>query len=831
MNKQKINPILLKIIAWCGLLLLGVAVGGLGMNQYIRHQYRVMNKAEDTNTGLLTDKIAVVNLDEGTVVQDEEVNYADRLLINLKDNFLLTGLEDARRGYATGIYAGYVIIPANFSGSVVSLNDTPVRAEISYAINNELQKDVKEQVIYDVLDMVNNLDDNVSYMYMHSVLDDLHTAQDEADKIMSNDIKEKEAIDAVQAYDLVALVPVVELTEIENTIEPVDISDYMTKNAEFAGEVGLKYTEYLMESEEEHQKINEEAIGLMDEMSNMSGLISDISLVQNGDEGLVYQSGEEELDSIFEEYNAAVTEAVEEQEENIIKIYQDINLYLDEYDRALEAHQSQNSTLYHSTLDELEVLFDNYKQKGYTIVSEKEIQSMKAQIQAQNITIANQQNLIEELEEREQEGNLDRVEKAESNKKGMPKTDENSIEETETKKEESDKSKSEEVEADESHSDEIESDKTESGESDSEKAELQEGKLDESSISEETHMALYIDDGANTPESGSGGGREDDEGDKLTELQEDIVKILEGNNYYVFGGTLLDEEGIPMQDEDGEYIPLTSILEPYEKELYLDTGEPDIRVREEILEEQMVEFEPMDMQKVMTCINENIVTPIQENVEDVTTAILDQYAVEQDQLMAYNDAIMEYNPLDYINQDEMQLLTDEMMDNGSALSEAVLETDIQQMEYVTGVYAATREDLFALQENIAATKEESDKAVEEGLQDLKDTKNANSIMNQEILDDFSNTLPYTRLGSLEYVQAYEFMVNPVGSIDVEQGENRQKTQQDSVRSANDNINVVERREADFQNISILICVMICVIIVAATIKHHFHKKEESYELE
>ena len=756
MDKKKITPILIRAVICCGLVLLGMAIGGWGINRYIRHQYRVIKKIADADTGLLTDKIAVVNLDEGIIVQDEHINYAEQLLINPKDNFLLTGLEDARQGYATGIYAGYVIIPANFSNSVVSLNDTPVRAEISYVINSELQEDVKEQVIYDVLEMVNNLNDSVSYMYMHSVLGDLHAAQDEADKIMNNDLKEKEAIDAVQAYDLVALVPVTELTEIENTIEPVDISEYMSKNAEFAGEIGLKYTEYLMESEAEHQRINEEAIGLMDEMHNTSSIISGISLIENGEKGTVYQSGEEELNNMFEEYSTAFGTSVAEQEENIIKMYQDINCYLDEYDRALDAHQSQNYVLYHNTLDELEVLFNRYKENGYTIVSEEEIQSMKSQIQDQNTLISNQRHLIERLEEREQADNPEQEDEAELN----------------------------------------------------------------------TDIIQNIDVG-DLQEYKSYG----DEKNELTTLQQSIVEILEGNNYYIFGGTLLDQEGKPMQDEDGKYIPLTSILEPYRKKMYLDNGEPDIGVREEILKEQMAVFEQIDTEKVMSCIDENVLAPIQQNVDSIVTSVLDQYEIEQEQLMAYNEAIMEYNPLEYIDRDEIQLLTKDMMDNGMALSEAVLETDLQQMEYVTNVYTATRQDLFALQESITAAKEDSDKAVEEGLQELKDTKNANSILNQQILDDFTNILPYTRLGSLEYVQAYEFMVNPIGSIDMVQGESRQRTQSDSVRSANDNLNVVERFEADIQNIIVFICMMICVIIVVTTIKYHFHKKEESYELE
>lgn len=129
------------------------------------------------------------------------------------------GIVAMRQGYATGIYAGYLIIPATFSESIVSLNNIPVRSEISYAINSNLREDVKEEAIYDVLALMDEINSGVSYMYLHSVLDDFHTAQDAANTVMNNDIEERDAIDAIQANDLVALVPVAEFTEIENTLE------------------------------------------------------------------------------------------------------------------------------------------------------------------------------------------------------------------------------------------------------------------------------------------------------------------------------------------------------------------------------------------------------------------------------------------------------------------------------------------------------------------------------------------------------------------------------------------------------------------------------------
>lgn len=307
-------------------------------------------------------------------------------------------------------------------------------------------------------------------------------------------------------------------------------------------------------------------------------------------------------------------------------------------------------------------------------------------------------------------------------------------------------------------------------------------------------------------------------------MQKSVLETL-NDNYYFFSGYLLDKDGEVVKDENDESVRLTSLIEKYRQNLN------DPLVEDEILEKEVGEIEKLESGEILSCIDEKILEPLQENVDEFVAEVMAQYEVEQEQLMSYNEAIMEYDPLKYIDHDEIRILTDRMTDNGSELSEAILETDLQQMEYVADVYEATREDLLTLQDNIVQAKEDSDKAVEEGLQELKDTKNANSEQNQKILYHFSRLLPYTRLGSLEYVQAYEFMVNPISAVNVGTGEKGETTRQDSVRAESDSVHVETRKQEDFQYISMLVCLMICVIIVSTTIKYHFHKKQESYELE
>ena len=722
--------------------LLGVGAGILGMKEYTRHTANQSNadkKAEE----LITDKIAIVNLDNGVMVKGEIINYAGKLLVNLDDNFLFTGLEDARTGYASGLYAGYLIIPATFSESIVSLNDTPIRAEIAYAINNELREDVKENTIYDVLNLVSELNNNISYMYLHSLMEEFHDAQDEADVVMKNDLEEKEAINAIQSEDLVALVPVTKITEIENNIEPVDISEYISKNAELTSEVGIKYTEYIMESETEHQAINEEATALMTEMGNMDTIIGGIDLSHDAEGNSIYQKGADELQTLFEEHNAKLENKEEDLLNNVLTIYTDIQTYLKEYQRAKEAYQLENEQKYLNTLTDLQKLFDEY-QDNYIVVSEEAMAQLETEIIVQNeqIEVVNEQ--IQELQ-------------------GMANGNE----------------------AEEPEEDAI--------------------------VNIMTLEELSEIPSVNMPET---------EDIELSELQKEMQQVL-ADNYYIFEGYLLDENGEVKKDQEENSILLTSLLDKYTLDLSRE------ELKNEVFNSQIGEIERMDIASATTIVDEKVLLPIQERVDSITTAILDQYAVEKEQLSAFSNSVMEYNPLEYIDHEEIQRLTGAMFDNGTELSEAIMETDIQQMEYVADVYEATRTDLANMQDSIAEAKEASDQAVADGLAELKEVKNANSEKNQEIMYDFSEKLPYTRLGSLEYRQAYEFMANPLTYRELDDNKEKINTESDdSVKIESDSIRVSENRQKDYEIIGMIICAMICVIIVGTTIKYHFHKKEE-----
>ena len=106
-----------------------------------------LSKAETYET---VNTIAVVNLDEGTTVNDETVNYSEDFIKFPDTNFISTGLEEAKYGLENGQYGAYIIIPADFSKSIESINSVPQKSVLEYAINNKLRSDINIDVVQDI---------------------------------------------------------------------------------------------------------------------------------------------------------------------------------------------------------------------------------------------------------------------------------------------------------------------------------------------------------------------------------------------------------------------------------------------------------------------------------------------------------------------------------------------------------------------------------------------------------------------------------------------------------------------------------------------------------
>ena len=161
-----------------------------------------------------TDEIVVVNLDEGIQNGDTRVNYGNELLAKI--NVVAVGLEEARSGVINGVYAGYVIIPENFSNSVDSINLTnPEAAILKYEFSENLNKAAQKASTEKIQGIEDTLNYEIGYMYLTSILKEVHDGQAQATTVMQNDQAALDAVNAIQSLELITMVKISELNSIE----------------------------------------------------------------------------------------------------------------------------------------------------------------------------------------------------------------------------------------------------------------------------------------------------------------------------------------------------------------------------------------------------------------------------------------------------------------------------------------------------------------------------------------------------------------------------------------------------------------------------------------
>lgn len=180
------------------------------------------NKEDNKST---TTMIAVVNTDQGITVAGENVNYASDLIIFPDVNFTVTGLTDALQEIAENRYAAYILIPSTFSKSVISVNREPQKVQVTYEINPNLREDAKMKVVGDIHNFLLALNTNISYIYVDSILHEVHAVQDGSAAVMENDTADMQAIIAVEQAELIEDVEYEPLKFPETEIEYMDLSD------------------------------------------------------------------------------------------------------------------------------------------------------------------------------------------------------------------------------------------------------------------------------------------------------------------------------------------------------------------------------------------------------------------------------------------------------------------------------------------------------------------------------------------------------------------------------------------------------------------------------
>lgn len=262
-----------------------------------------------------TENIAVVNLDEGVVKYDEPTEkfyYSNELLRYNSVEFDVVSLESARNGILEGRYAAYIILPADFSEKVESVNYDPEKANLAYAINPYLNSRAKERTIKN-LEMFNgDINYDISYIYVSAILKEFHDVQDSSKVVLSNDVSDEEQLQAVNSEELIKILTYPELRQVEKEIEELNFQELFEANNLLSEKIKEGLKEDLQTGELAYEELQSQSTGVNEASDSLQGTIENYHPGYDSTGALIYQEGIDTLSENFARYNGAQEGKAEE---------------------------------------------------------------------------------------------------------------------------------------------------------------------------------------------------------------------------------------------------------------------------------------------------------------------------------------------------------------------------------------------------------------------------------------------------------------------------------------------------------------------------------------
>ncbi len=187
--------------------------------------------------------------------------------------------------------------------------------------------------------------------------------------------------------------------------------------------------------------------------------------------------------------------------------------------------------------------------------------------------------------------------------------------------------------------------------------------------------------------------------------------------------------------------------------------------------EDMRSVRYIDVNEMETILNDTLTKPFEANRDRISGEILSANANAASAVSAYEERVAQFDMYQYINEEEINTIIYTLGQNIDAMQLMISEQDAQYRDFVYEVYRQENENLQNWQNDILRADELSAQQLEEGLEAAKLSRTEINSSNVEALFELTQKLPYTRQGNMEYIDAYEFMVSPVMSVNIGESQN------------------------------------------------------------
>lgn len=217
--------------------------------------------------------------------------------------------------------------------------------------------------------------------------------------------------------------------------------------------------------------------------------------------------------------------------------------------------------------------------------------------------------------------------------------------------------------------------------------------------------------------------------------------------------------------EDSEEILIGEKLDNIETMRFLKIEDV---YKEEIIEEslkQLVkaidELPQFDSEGYENIVKQQVVQPIDEKIKTETARVQEEGSKCMESVQNYWLELSKVDMYQFYDQEKTDSLIINFTENVVELEKQIIDSQTEYQKYGNDVYLHASETMGDMQEQLGNAYDGTSENVQNEIDLLKEYRNNMNVLNSEILQDFSKKLPYTRVGNLEYVQAYDFIVKPI----------------------------------------------------------------------
>lgn len=253
---------LFKIKKWQTIVLI-IAIIGTAMSMGIIAS-PILNKSDVSTQNYKTseqdndkENIAIVNMDTGVQTEEGSQNYSTVLIETFGNEYNLVPSGSAEAGLKDGTYDALVVFPSEFSQKAASVNSNiPDNIELSYKVSDEISEDKYVNTCAKINKLQSKVNETLSYLYVYSIYEELHLAQNQGHKILKNSKKDMKALDTVKAYNFINNLDMGDIPDISLDLSKINFKKFVATISDYGKNMNSLYTDDYNRAEAKYLKVN-----------------------------------------------------------------------------------------------------------------------------------------------------------------------------------------------------------------------------------------------------------------------------------------------------------------------------------------------------------------------------------------------------------------------------------------------------------------------------------------------------------------------------------------------------------------------------------------------